>query len=69
MRERRTQHQTVPGRQADCYSEEPSSPGAARERREYRSPYLRCYGDIRTLTLGGSEGFGDSSPAPQNLLM
>lgn len=38
-------------------------------RRVYRSPRLQCFGDIRTLTLGGSPGFSDSSVEPQNMLM
>ena len=30
--------------------------------RLYRSPQLLSYGDLRTLTLGGSPGMGDSGP-------
>lgn len=28
----------------------------------YRLPRLSAYGDLRTLTLGGSPGMGDSGP-------
>jgi hypothetical protein len=33
----------------------------------YDLPRLVKLGDLRTLTLGGSPGFGDSSVQPQNL--
>ncbi len=45
----------------------PEAQGTAR--RAYRSPRLECFGDIRTLTLGGSPGFGDSINVPQNMPM
>lgn len=31
-------------------------------RKGYRPPRLSVYGDLRTLTLGGSPGMGDSGP-------
>lgn len=31
-----------------------------RERKPYSAPRLELYGDIRSLTLGGSPGTGDS---------
>lgn len=37
------------------------------ELQSYDSPRLVRLGDLRTLTLGGSPGFGDSSVQPQNL--
>ena len=40
---------------------EPSIPGnAGRHRKPYRKPQLEELGDLRTLTLGGSPGTGDS---------
>ncbi len=30
------------------------------QRKPYRKPYLKNLGDLRTLTLGGSPGAGDS---------
>ncbi len=43
----------------------------SRQRKEnpqpYHPPQLVKLGDLRTLTLGGSPGFGDSSVQPQNL--
>ena len=30
------------------------------QRKPYRKPYLKNLGDLRTLTLGGSAGAGDS---------
>ncbi|MCB1633577.1 MAG: lasso RiPP family leader peptide-containing protein [Xanthomonadales bacterium] len=32
----------------------------------YSTPILVALGDVRMLTLGGSPGFGDSAPQPQN---
>jgi hypothetical protein len=37
------------------------------ELQTYDAPKLVKLGDLRTLTLGGSPGFGDSSVQPQNL--
>ncbi len=40
---------------------EPASPRpAAAAGKVYRRPRLIAYGDLRTLTLGGSPGMGDS---------
>ena len=37
------------------------------ERKPYRKPLLETLGDLRTLTLGGTPGFGDSPLfGPQN---
>ena len=39
----------------------------ARKRKPYRKPLLETLGDLRTLTLGGTPGFGDSPiHGPQN---
>jgi hypothetical protein len=38
----------------------PTSQSTVRKRRPYVSPRLETYGDIRTLTTGGSPGVGDS---------
>lgn len=43
--------------------ETPASPEAAvesRERRAYTPPVLSRFGDVRSVTLGGSPGGGDS---------
>ena len=40
-------------------------------KRPYSAPRLICYGDVRTMTMGGSPGLGDSGtegiekPPPQ----
>jgi hypothetical protein len=37
----------------------------AQTRKIYRTPHLVCFGDVRSVTLGGSPGGGDSgSPGP-----
>jgi hypothetical protein len=36
---------------------------SGKRRRRYSSPRLETYGDIRTLTTGGSPGVGDSGNA------
>ena len=36
---------------------------SGKRRRPYSSPRLETYGDIRTLTTGGSPGIGDSGSA------
>ena len=41
-------------------SSEPSTPRVAERRRPYVSPRLVDLGDLRSLTLGGSPGAGDS---------
>jgi hypothetical protein len=37
-----------------------SHQAVAKSRRPYRKPHLKKLGDLRTLTLGGSLGTGDS---------
>lgn len=46
--------------------ETPATPEMAREpceRRAYAPPVLSCFGDVRSVTLGGSPGGGDSGSA------
>lgn len=38
----------------------PPGPKASPVKRIYVPPRLTCYGDVRTITLGGSAGEGDS---------
>ncbi len=37
-----------------------SADSAATDRRPYRSPHISFYGDVRALTMGPSEGIGES---------
>lgn len=37
---------------------------AVRAKRPYAAPVLRSFGDVRSLTLGGSPGTGDSGGNP-----
>jgi hypothetical protein len=42
-------------------------PRAITEKKAYRTPRLRAYGDVRSMTLGGSRVVGDSgSPLRRN---
>ena len=43
-------------------SEDERESSADSTSKEYVSPRLTHYGDLRTLTLGGSPGTGDSGP-------
>ncbi len=38
-------------------------PGAIAAKKKYRTPRLRDYGDVRSMTLGGSDAVGDSGSA------
>ena len=39
----------------------PGTPTPPTSRRPYRTPRLETLGDLRSLTLGGSPGMGDSA--------
>jgi len=47
----------------DRPSESRGTESAGGNRKTYRRPRLTVYGDLRTLTLGGSLGVGDSGNA------
>lgn len=48
---------------------EPPPSSDAGSRRPYASPRLVVLGDLRSLTLGGSPGFGDSGGQPRKPLV
>ena len=38
----------------------PPRPIASQAKRPYSTPRLTCHGDVRTMTMAGSPGVGDS---------
>ena len=49
-------------------AEKVGDPGHCRARRNYCAPVLTAFGDLRTLTLGGSAGIGDSGDSSMKAL-